>query len=273
MALTNNFKNILITGGTSGLGLELVRLFLEGGSEVYTTGRDPSRLQSGESKLHFISVDFSDLKEVSEAARKLTLQSVKFDLLINNAGILSPPHYTTTKDSLEYTFQVNFLSHHLLDELIIRNADNKFELMVVSVTSPVYKYVKPDFKMSDIEKYRSFKAYAESKLYLLLAGEHIHNKYPEKRLIFIGYDPGTFRSGIHRMQKKWFQHLYRIAGPFMRSPAYVAKTLYGILANRICIDGLVYNIKAETKPAPFSDSATAREFFTFWDQKLAGFLN
>jgi NAD(P)-dependent dehydrogenase (short-subunit alcohol dehydrogenase family) len=265
-------KNVFITGGTSGLGLQLVRIFLSKGCEVYATGRDPKRLPLPDNKLHFIALDFSDLGAVSAAMITPALRSVKFDLIINNAGILSPPAFTTTKDSFEYTFQVNFLSHLLLDELIIRNTDDKAELMVVSVGSPVSKYVKPDFKMSDIGEYSPFKVYSGSKLYLLLTGEYLRNKYPEKRLRFIGCDPGIFSSGILRMQKKWFQGLYKIAAPFMRSPANVANKLFGILSAPVSNDGVIYNVHAETKPVPYSDSSQARELFNFCERKLSGFL-
>ena len=267
-----SYKRILITGGTSGLGLELVKMFLSGSCEVYAAGRNPERLPLLNDKLHFIAVDFSDLKAVSEATNKLIVQSIKFDLIINNAGILSPPAYTTTKDGFEYTFQVNFLAHLLIDDLIMRNIDNKTELTVVSVTSPAYKYVKPEFRIPDQSKYRSSKTYAESKLYLLLIGEYLRKKYPEKQLKYLGCNPGIFSSDIHRMQKKWFRDLYKIAAPFMRGPGKVAKSLCGILSNRIFVDNVIYNIKAEIKPIPFTDSGQATALFTDCEKKLAGFL-
>jgi NAD(P)-dependent dehydrogenase (short-subunit alcohol dehydrogenase family) len=236
-------KNILITGGTSGLGLELVKLFLSDGFEVWTTGRNPKGLPSGNNKLNFISADFSDLADVSEKISDLPGLSTEFDIIINNAGILSPPVYTETKDGNEYTFQVNFLSHLLLNELIVRVQGNKNPVTLVAVTSPVYRFVKPDYKMSDTRNYRSFQAYSESKLFLLLAGGYLHNKYPEKDLRYIGYDPGTFSSGIYRMQKSWFQNMYGFASPFMRSPSKVARNLAGILKEQKLISGAVYRSK------------------------------
>ena len=119
----------------------------------------------------------------------------------------------------------------------------------------------------------SFKVYAESKLYLLLIGEYLCSKYPEKRLRFIGYDPGTFSSGIYRMQKKWFQVLYKIAAPFMRSPAKVAKALYQILTNQIRNYDLVYDVSMRTRQIPYSNTAEAGELLNFCEQNLARFLS
>jgi NAD(P)-dependent dehydrogenase (short-subunit alcohol dehydrogenase family) len=265
-------KNILITGGTSGLGLELVKLLLAEDCELYVTGRDPDKLPLHEGNLHFIPVDLSDLDAVKAVINDLKVSSIRLDLIVNNAGILSPPGYTNTKDGLEYTFQVNFLSQLLLDDLIIRRTTDNADLTIVAVTSPVYQYIKPDFRMSDKEGYRAYEAYAKSKFFILLFGDYFRNKYPEKRLKFYGFNPGTFSSGIYRMQKKWFQILYQIAVPFMRSPVKVANALYKILLNQETRDGVIYDTNSGIKSLPFSEPASVKELFEDCEQKLARFL-
>jgi NAD(P)-dependent dehydrogenase (short-subunit alcohol dehydrogenase family) len=232
-------KTILVTGGTSGLGLELVRLFLSDGCRVIATGRNPGRENYFKENYSFIKVDFGDLENVATIAGRLGEASGRIDLIINNAGVLSPPEFTLTDNGIEYSFQVNFLAHLLLDELIIRRITNS-ALTFVSVTSPVYKYVKPDFCLPGPGEYRSFKTYAESKFYLLLLGEYLLKKYAVRDLKFIGFDPGTFSSGIYRMQKNWFQKMYYIASPFMRRPVEVATTLAEILTQENIMDGAVY---------------------------------
>jgi NAD(P)-dependent dehydrogenase (short-subunit alcohol dehydrogenase family) len=222
-------RTVLITGGTSGLGRELVKLFLSEGYEVFATGRMLKGDSYAEQRFHFIEADFSDLTQLSHALKNLADNKVKFDMIINNAGILSPPDYTVTKDGLEYTFQVNFLSHLLIDEFAISNLTDKDPLIFASVTSPVYKMAAPDYKIPGKKGYRPFKAYAASKYYLLLIGEFLKNKYPRKELKFICFDPGTFGSGIYRMQRGYFRFLYTIAAPFMKSPAKVASQLFNIL--------------------------------------------
>lgn len=262
MKRSNNvsMKNILVTGGTSGLGLAVVRYFLAAGHNVWATGRDIKNINFNDDRFHFLEVDFSDLNQVSEVINNLNLLSLKFDIIINNAGILSPPSYTTTKNGLEYALQVNFLSHLLIDELIIKRISNSDVLTVVSVTSPVYKHVKPGFRIPDAVNYRSFISYAESKLYLLLIGEYLHNKYPQKNLKFIGFNPGVFGSGIYRMQKNWFQNMYRIAAPFMRSPGKVARNLIKILEQENLVYGNVYSKPAFSQNIRIKNSGEARKF-------------
>lgn len=226
---TGQNRKILITGGTSGLGRELAKLFLSAGCEVYVTGREQKGELLSNDRYHFIRSDFADLQQLSAALKDLIEKSVKFDIIINNAGILSPPDYTTTKDGFEYSFQVNFLSHLLLDEILIGKLTDSANLTIVSVTSPVYKIVNPDFKIPGRSNYRAFKTYAESKYYLLLIGEFFRKRHPGRKLEFVSFDPGTFGSGIYRMQKGYFRFLYRIAAPFMKSPQKVAKHLFTIL--------------------------------------------
>jgi NAD(P)-dependent dehydrogenase (short-subunit alcohol dehydrogenase family) len=255
-------KKILITGGTSGLGFQLVNHFLRYGYVVYATGRNQQNVLISNVNFHFIKVDFSDLREVSSVIKKLMETSPRFDIVINNAGVLSPPEYTPTRDGIEYSFQINFLSHLLINELIINKKYNSDPLIIVSVTSPVYKYVKPDFKLPDQTSYRSFKIYAESKLYLLLIGYYLYNKYPGKNLKYIGYDPGTFSSDIYRMQKSWFRKMYRIASPFMRSPSKVARILFEIFQEQEMINGVVYKGKNKFRNMNYVDNEAKKDFMT-----------
>jgi NAD(P)-dependent dehydrogenase (short-subunit alcohol dehydrogenase family) len=67
-------KEILITGGTSGLGLELVRLFLQIGYRVVSTGRQQLKLHGFEDRFTFYNVDFSDLGQVAEVLAELILK-------------------------------------------------------------------------------------------------------------------------------------------------------------------------------------------------------
>jgi NAD(P)-dependent dehydrogenase (short-subunit alcohol dehydrogenase family) len=234
---------VLITGGTSGLGYELVKWFLREGYEVYATGRDQTRITNLNERVKFVKIDFSILADVKNCIQALLDNDTGFDVVINNAGVLSPPKFTLTENSMEYSFQVNYLAHLLINEMIIKNVRFNNPIKIISVTSPTYRYVKPGYKQVDKTGYSPFKVYAESKFYLLLIGEYLRKKYPEKDLIFIGYDPGTFSSEIFRMQNKWFQILYNVAAPFMRSPNKVAQNLGEILKKTELINGAVYRGK------------------------------
>lgn len=257
-----NKGKVLITGGTSGLGYELVKLLQSEGYEVFATGRNSAILENLPGDIHFIKIDFSDLNSISRNIRQLFDRGIRFDLVINNAGILTPSEFTTSVNGIEYSFQVNFLSHFLINDLIISNKNHSDPLTIVSVTSPVYKYVKADFIKPVPEVYRSFKTYSESKYYMLLIGEFLLKKYPEKNVKFIGFNPGTFSSGIYRMQKSWFKMMYRVAAPFMRSPVRVAHLLTDILKEGNHENGAVYMRKNRFRRPQVADKEKTDKFMT-----------
>jgi uncharacterized oxidoreductase len=87
MELKNN--TILITGGTSGFGLEFAKRLLELGNTVIVTGRDPIKLASAKKNLaglHTFQSDVSDPEEISDLYRTVIAQFPKLNILINNAG-------------------------------------------------------------------------------------------------------------------------------------------------------------------------------------------
>ncbi len=82
--------NVLITGGSSGIGKETARNLIEKGARVVITGRDANKLENVAHELGAIPLlfDISDLKSIPTKAKEaLGLLSGKIDVLINNAGI------------------------------------------------------------------------------------------------------------------------------------------------------------------------------------------
>ena len=125
-------KTILITGGTSGLGLELAKTLHQTGAKVFVTGRcDASKGEeivmsiksSADQKVahpvSFIRMDQSDLASVKTAASAFLSQANdSLNILICNAGVMSPQTHTRTVQGHEMQFGVNHLSHFLLFELL-----------------------------------------------------------------------------------------------------------------------------------------------------------
>jgi uncharacterized oxidoreductase len=84
-------KTILITGGTSGIGLELARQLLQRGNTVIVTGRDPEKLETTTRTLpgiHAFQSDVSDPVAIKTLHDSVLAQFPALDVLINNAGIM-----------------------------------------------------------------------------------------------------------------------------------------------------------------------------------------
>lgn len=248
--ITRN-ENILVTGATSGLGLEIARLLLEKGYNVFGTGRQPVSFTGFGYRFRFIKTDFSDLKQTSNVINNLcSKESIR--LVINNAGILSPPELMRTGDGYEWTLQINFLGHLVVNEIVINH--NKGQMPdFIAVVSPVWKRGRPDRARSLMrgeDGYRPFNAYSDSKLLLVNLMSHYSRVYSSG--CFVSFNPGVFSSGIYRMQKDYFRLLYSIAAPLMRSPSSVAQSLIAICSRTDLKSGLIYdrNGRKSVPPEP-----------------------
>jgi len=214
-------KNILITGGTSGLGRSLVNLFLKTGSKVIVVGRNGNANKIKDENYAFYLCDLADLDQVSAVAKLLADKNVTIDGLVNNAGVLSPPKYVETINGHEFSYQVNFLSHVLLTRLLFAKNILKPEF-IVNISSPIYTKGQLDLeKVFGKSKYGLFQAYSNTKLYMALFSE----KLAGEGYSSFSFNPGTFSSGIYQLQQKWFHKMYKIASPFMLSSDRVALKL------------------------------------------------
>jgi NAD(P)-dependent dehydrogenase (short-subunit alcohol dehydrogenase family) len=267
---SSGVPKILITGGTSGLGHQLAMLFLRRGYYVVITGRRELSFPEKQNNFSFYRVDFSDMKTTSEVFRKIA-GSHQFDIVINNAGILSPPQRTLSKDGMEYTFQVNFLAHLLVNEIIIKNKLDTKPLIIATITSPVYKLSKVNISKS--QNYSALGAYSDSKFYSAIMCSHLADVYKGRNFVFFSFDPGVFGSGIYRMQSRFFAILYKIASPFMRSPSKVASVLGDILLQKEVTGNVIYNVRKRVKSIPATDQSSTEIFWKECHEMINPFLH
>ncbi len=268
MTIPAEKKTILITGGTSGLGLNLVRLFLAEGYHVVTTGRRTVSFPGYEESFTFYRVDFSNLVLAAAVFKAICFEH-EIDVLINNAGVLSPVDKKITEDDLEYTYQVNFLAHLLLDILVINNKKSGRPLKIVSVTSPVYRIANLR-EAGDVKAYIAAKAYSQSKLYLAIMCRHLKSLFPDGNFRCFSFDPGIFGSGIYRMRGKFFSFLYRIASPFMRRSSTVARRLVEYILMDQSPDGVIVDFRRRIRRIPEFQGETEDKFWNECQAIISG---
>ena len=150
-------KVMLITGGTSGLGLESAQRLSAAGATVVITARALARgeraLESirqylsdqsmdNPGKVYVLELDLDDLESVrSFPQRYKSLSLGPIDVLMNNAGVAAIPQREVTKDGFERTFQTNHLAPFVLTSLLFpflrRDGDG---CRIVNVSSYAHEF-------------------------------------------------------------------------------------------------------------------------------------
>lgn len=255
-------KRVIITGGTSGLGKSLAFKFLERGCEVIILGRSIDKISV--SGLKAMYSDFTKLSSVAEVVKELRRKKLKPDILINNAGILSPPAYTETSDGFEISYQVNFLSHVLLTRLMLKN-NLLSDALVINMSSPIYTRGRiPLEENLQPNSYSILQDYANSKLFMALLSEQLASEGVRG----FSFNPGTFRSGIYRSQKDWFHQLYRVAAPFMISSRNVAEKVLRIVEKDTFRSGEIINKNGRGKTLDHVENNSKNRFWVDINEQL-----
>jgi 3-oxoacyl-[acyl-carrier protein] reductase len=97
-------KNIVITGGSRGIGLSTANKFKLAGHRVWILSRSNPNLEG----VNWLSCDLSDCDSVQLAVSKLQEELSSVDILINNSGYLvNAPFEEVSKAELEYSYRVN----------------------------------------------------------------------------------------------------------------------------------------------------------------------
>lgn len=161
---------VLITGATSGLGLEAAKALAAAGAEVILAGRSPERLQTAQAQIpqrtRSLTLDLADLDSVRAAAERVD----HLDVLMNNAGVMAPP-FGRTADGFETQIGTNHLGHFALTGLLLPKMPvTSPHSRVVTVSSGAHRMgsIDLDDLNYDHRRYSPWPAYGQSKLANLL---------------------------------------------------------------------------------------------------------
>ncbi len=138
MKLTN--KTILITGGTSGIGLELAKQLLGRGNTVLVTGRDPEKLEATRQALpgvHVFQSDVSDPKAIAALHDNVVAQFPALDVLINNAGIMRNLNLNQNRDLYDVTREIetNLSGPVRMVQQFLPHLNTRKDALIVNVSS------------------------------------------------------------------------------------------------------------------------------------------
>ena len=130
----------LVTGGTSGIGQETVRLLRRRGYCIATCGRntkrlDEMRLELGEENF-VVATDLANVEQAKSLAEQVLRRFGRIDLLVNNAAT-SPmaPFHDLSGETFEETLNVNIRSPFYLTQIIWRQMMKQGSGVIVNISS------------------------------------------------------------------------------------------------------------------------------------------
>jgi NAD(P)-dependent dehydrogenase (short-subunit alcohol dehydrogenase family) len=261
-------NTIVITGATSGIGLETARILSEQGNRIIGIGHSEANCERAkmdilsenpEAKIEFLLADLMQEREVIRVAQEIVARlnddcDGELFALINNAGCIRS-WYTTTEEGYEQQFALNHLAGFLLTFALLPYLQ-KAKGRVFITGSGSHKGIQVHW--NDVmlrRRYNPLTAYKQSKLCNLLFAKALNDRTPQYGIRAYVVDPGLVNTDIGNKKTGMLVNLiWSLRKRHGAPPAIPART-YTYLCNReYTPDGLYYY---HCKEVDYSKQVTA----------------
>ncbi|KAE8347866.1 hypothetical protein BDV24DRAFT_157345 [Aspergillus arachidicola] len=203
-------KVIVITGTSSGIGIETARALSLTGARLFLTARDLDKAKSAlegileRERVELVEMDNTSLNSVRAAAKAILQKSNdQVNILVNNAGIMALPKLEYTKDGFEMQFGVNHLAHFLLFQLLrpalLASASPEFSSRVVNVSSSAHHIAsinESDNYNFEKSEYNDWVSYGQAKTANIYMANEIERRYGSRGLHATSVHPGIVSTAL-----------------------------------------------------------------------------
>ncbi|KAK1409036.1 hypothetical protein QVD17_41295 [Tagetes erecta] len=207
----------VVTGATSGIGLETARVLALRGVHVVMPVRN---VEAGKkvkeniaekipnAKLDVMELDVSSLESVRKFASQYCSKGLPLNILILNAGIMTPP-FSLSKDNIEMQFATNHVGHFLLTNLLLdtmkktaRESGKEGRIVILSSEAHRITYREGIVfdKINDENSYSATYAYGQSKLANVLHAYELSRRLQEEgvNITANALHPGLIKTNLAR---------------------------------------------------------------------------
>ncbi|KAF6805082.1 putative short-chain dehydrogenase [Colletotrichum musicola] len=204
-------KVIVITGVSSGIGIETVRALAATGATLILTARDVSKAESAladmldASRMRIVQMDNASLASVRSAAAAILEETSKVNVLINNAGVMFIQTRELTEDGYEMQFATNHLAHFLLFNLLkpalLAASTPEFPSRVVNVSSGGHRVAginETGNYNHEAGGYDPALSYGQSKTANIYMANEIDRRYGGKGIHATSLHPGIINTPLAR---------------------------------------------------------------------------
>ena len=223
----------MVTGASSGIGKETSKKLAELGATVVMVCRNKKRgeraisqIEGGSNKaeVELMTADFTSLDSVRAMAKEFLEKHDSLDVLVNNAGGVNLTR-SVTPDGFETTFQVDYLSHFLLTNLLLGVLEKSAPSRIVNVSSASHYRGHLNFDDLQMKKgYGVMKAYSKAKLAQVLFTYELSRRLKGTGVTVNSLHPGAVATNIWKGPMGPFSFLGNITRLFLISPEKGAET-------------------------------------------------
>jgi retinol dehydrogenase 13 len=254
-------KVCVVSGSTSGVGLEAVKRLACGNAHIVMVCRNPDKAENVQKEIltqsnvvvDIVIADFSDLEDVRKAADILLSKYPRIDVLINSAGVFTTTR-TTNTNGFETVFCVNHLAPFLLTFLLLERLRQSAPARIIQVNSEGHRFGGLD--LDDLNwvhrRYIGLQGYGASKIAQLLTTWEFADRLKGSGVTINAMHPGDVKTNIGNNNGtlyRWFLH--NVTWRILKDPVISGEALYYLAAapEMANVSGRFFHLTIDEKPA------------------------
>jgi NAD(P)-dependent dehydrogenase (short-subunit alcohol dehydrogenase family) len=254
-------KVVVLTGATSGVGLEALKQLAKGEATVVMVARNLEKaknvreaiLSKHPCDIDIVVADFSELSHIRHAASEILDRYDRIDVLINCAGMHSTKA-TYTPEGFETVFFVNHLASFLFTQLLLDRMILSAPSRILHINSEGHRFNGLDINDLDWKKrhYTGLRGYGASKTAQLLTMWEMADQLKDRGVTINAMHPGDVRSNIGK-NNGWLYRMFSrfFIQPMLKDPKISGEAIYYLVADAQMegVSGKFYHLTIEEIPA------------------------